>query len=227
MSIAHLLILFFQGYIKDTISTQKQHQLICGSNQVVEFYRHSSLSVVLINPVPRAFQCPFSMLCCPEAVRALKLIYDASQQRFVPDSVWQRLRSIFLTVNSDQDVGTKNILLRKCHSFNRFLKCIHPSACSFRETTALFPSRSMCHSCSSFPVLRLLLSVIIVWTGVMSVVMSVVLNNHQQAVWNIWDHQGLTFWLKTVQMELWMSDFKCLSMPYQECSPYITANKTW
>ena len=61
--------IFFRGYIKDTISTQKQHKLICGSNQVVEFYRHSSLSVVLINPVPRACQRPFSMLCCPEAVR--------------------------------------------------------------------------------------------------------------------------------------------------------------
>lgn len=53
---------------KETKSTQKQQKLICESNQSLEFYRRSSLGVVLINPVPRVFQCPFSMPHCAGAV---------------------------------------------------------------------------------------------------------------------------------------------------------------
>lgn len=98
-------------------STQKQQKLIRESNQVLEFYRHGRLSVVLINPVPRVFQCPFSMLCCAVAVRGSEVdLCRVPAEICARFGVTHRLRSIFLTVNSDQDGAAKSDnLLEKCH----------------------------------------------------------------------------------------------------------------
>lgn len=42
----------------------KDSKNLCESNQILEFCRQGSPSVVLINPIPGVLHCPFSMLRC-------------------------------------------------------------------------------------------------------------------------------------------------------------------
>lgn len=132
---------------RNSFWTQKQQKWICESNQVLEFHRRSSLNVVLINPVPHVFQCPFSMLRCAVAVRTSEVDLYRVPAEISADSLCHRLCFIFqlsIPIRMPQQKVTKwkKSVINLVFSLSVFT---HLRAPSGNKTTLSFQPPSICH----------------------------------------------------------------------------------